>query len=183
MSFRQEGKKEKDRAKMSVRDMRLFLALSGQKKVEEQETMLGEIDGVRRKTPTKRSSSTVKRSSGRTDIFHTEEVERDLRVKKRLKKMSKKKCNLECGLWKEFGPDRNTFKGESWTKYSPYIGKINEYEGFDTSEAPPLNRLYPNQEHRDRFVLCHVCEKTMNSTENMAQCQTGVCMHKSCLIN
>lgn len=179
MSFRQESRKEKDRTKMSVRDMRLYMTISGQKKAEEQESILEEIEGSRRKTPTKRSSA-IKKSTGKVDIHQIEENERDVRIKKRLKKMKKKKVSSN-NYWKTYGPIRNVFPRESWSEYSPHIGKIHHYEGFETSDAPPLFRLYVGQEHRDRFVRCHVCEKPMNSTEDFFQTETGICMHRECM--
>jgi hypothetical protein len=180
MSFRQDSRKGKDAPKMTVRDMRLFMAVSAHEKLEQQqESMADDYEGSRSKTPTKRNSA-ARKSTGKVDIYQKEENDRNQRVKKRLKKMREKKSNFVRN-WKTHGVLRNTLPANSWSTYSPYIGKIQNYEGFETSDAPPLYRLYPGQEHRDRFVRCHVCEKPINSTEDFFQTDIGLCMHRVCV--
>jgi hypothetical protein len=107
MSFRQDSRKGKDAPKMTVRDMRLFMAVSAHEKLEQQqESMADDYEGSRSKTPTKRNSA-ARKSTGKVDIYQKEENDRNQRVKKRLKKMREKKSNFVRN-WKTHGVLRNT---------------------------------------------------------------------------
>jgi hypothetical protein len=172
-------KNEPKKIKMSVRDNRLFMSISGQKKLEEQEQERNDLEGARRKTPTKRSSSAIKRDKG-GEGFYSEELRKLKKGKEKIKKMMKKKNDAGMGCWMNNGPIRGMFKFSSWTKYSPYIAKIQNYDNFDAPEVPPLQRLYRGQEHRDRKLCCSVCEKIIDSTENMFDLSKNIYCHLEC---
>lgn len=162
--------------------MRLQATIAGQKKLEEQEIMMEETEGVRKKTSNRRSSATVKKM-GKNDKHHAEDQERDIRVKRRLKKIIRKKDKVKefTDPWKDYGPIRSNISLNQWQKYSPYIGKITKYDGFTGTNVQNLYRLRTNQEHKDRKIMCTACEKPIDTQNNFSTSSNGISYHIECL--
>lgn len=151
MSFRADTRETKSRTRLSARDQRLFHQLTGQKKTDEQDSIIEQLEGPRNKTPTKKSNFVP---TGPVNKYIQERAELEGKVKKRLKKLQAfkktKKLKVFGETWQHCGPTRATLATGEWEHLGAGIVKMDSYEGFEPSDTKHVFRLEHGQEHPQR---------------------------------
>jgi hypothetical protein len=182
MSLRPKAQKEKGRTKMSVRDKRILnTQVLDQRKIQEQEAMQEELEGVRQKTPTKRVSSASK-NRAKSSVFSSPFLEARDKIyadcTAYIRKIQKKHVVVSKTAWIDTGPMRLMCNSKRWNYYrSNDVGPE-----ADRCENPfgALCRTDDGQEHQDRSALCLFCKSPIPTTSEYSRNSFGECWHYEC---
>jgi hypothetical protein len=107
-------------------------------------------------------------------------------VKKRIKSMQKKKASQRkvhyMHQWDTVGPNVHSFVKESdWYIYRELMSKTTHYDGFDKPQIELSSTLLPEQEHKQRSVLCELCHQEIDTYGPFRRYKDTVnCRHLSC---
>ena len=135
MSFRPDSRESKSRSRLTARDQRLLHQYAGQKRIEEQETIIEEIEGPKSKKRSLGGFDGLPQTSPNPSLasFLQSQAEMELRVKKRIGKMKtnkkSKKQKSHSDMWDHLGPTRSLIKMDQWERLGKDLPKINHYEG------------------------------------------------------